>query len=72
MSGSVNMGHHHDDTIEGLKVLVMTDVKEEPLNKICFSSLFKQVTRLGGGNAFLTNKAVTTSCCFLFLGSLFL
>lgn len=71
MSGSVNMGHHHDDTIEGLKVLVR-DVREEPLNKICCSSLFKQVTRLGGGNAFLTNKAVTTSCCFLFLGSLFL
>lgn len=67
---SVNMGHRHDDTIEGPKVFVMTDAREEPLNKICFSSLFKQVARLGGENGFLTNKAVTTS--FFFLSSLFL
>lgn len=53
---SVNIGHHHDDTIKGLIVFVMKDVKEEPLNQICFSSLFKKVARLGDRNAFLTNK----------------
>lgn len=35
MSRSVNMGCHHDDTIEGLKVFVMINVREQILNKIC-------------------------------------
>lgn len=35
MSRSVNMGCHHDDTIEGLKVFVVINAREQILNKIC-------------------------------------
>lgn len=38
MLRSVNMGRHHDDTIEGLKVFVMINARKQPLNKMCFCS----------------------------------
>jgi len=56
------IGHHHDGTIKGLIVFVMKDVREEPLNKMSFSSLFKKVARLGDRNAFLADKLEVITC----------